>query len=70
MTANVATALAQAAGGLKRATRFHKQESARHRRLARQSAREYDRLMAQCRELGIAIEVIDTDQGGQSHDDS
>jgi hypothetical protein len=65
MPNDAATALlAQAASGIHRAARYHKRESQRHRRLARELAQEYDRLRAQCSQLGIAIEVIDTDQEG------
>lgn len=64
-----ATAATQAARRLLEAARFHKRESNRHRRAARDAMQALDRLRIDCERLGIrlVLEPRPQPEGGTGH---
>lgn len=68
MTAD-ATALAQAADGLRAAARVHKRSAAAHRQEARNLMQKAEELEAVCRAAGIQIQYHDKAERAQSSDE-
>lgn len=62
-----ATAIAQAADGLRAAARVHKRSAAAHRQEARNLMQKADELEAVCKAAGIQIQYQDTAEGAKSN---
>lgn len=62
MGSDAATALAQAASGLRDAARTHKRLSQQHRRQAKALMQALDQLERDCAELGIHLQIEPTDR--------
>lgn len=64
---DLAKAAAQAGQALQAGARTHKRSQEAHRRAAQKNKKALAFLEAACKDLGIELELEDTDQGGQSH---
>lgn len=62
MGSDAATALAQAASGLRESARTHKRLSQQHRRQAKALLQQLDQLERDCAELGITLQLETPDR--------
>ena len=67
MTDTTITVLQTAGRSLREAARMHKRSERAHRRQAGELMAAYAALEAECRSLGIRLDIEGTDQEGQSH---